>query len=130
VAAWTDNQRMRADLGFPPDDTASLPDDQIDDAFARAGLRHADDATANTYAHVIVVEQLWAQAASSTDYTQNASSEKASQLFDHYSQMLDKWTKATADAINLSAAGEAGSVRSGRQTRIPARLKEFPGGGW
>lgn len=127
MSSWTDNQRLRVDLGFPPDDTGSLPDAQLDDAYARAGERYADANSANAYAHVLVLEQLWAQAASSTDYTQNDTVEKASQLFDHYGKMLDKWTKAMNDAMSLAAAGESGSVRSGRQTRIPSRLKEFPG---
>jgi hypothetical protein len=129
---YDQNQRLRVDVGFAPDDIVGLPDAQIEDAYERAGVIYTDTASVNASARVIVLEQLYAAAVTSTDYTQNSTQEKASQLFDHYGKLLDKWNAALDGAINLAAAGESGSVRSGRQTRKPARLKEFPGGtaGW
>lgn len=128
---YDQNQRLRVDVGFGPDDIVSLPDAQIDDAYARSGVLYTDTASANASAHVIVLEQLYAQAARRIDYTQNATQNKSSQVFDHYGKLLEQWNKTLGEAQNLAAAGESGSVRSGRQTRKPARLKEFPGwGGW
>ena len=124
---WDDKQRLRVDVGFKPDDIVSLPDEQIDDAYERAGAIYTDTTSVNAAARVLVLEQLYAQAARRIDYTQNATQNKSSQVFDHYGQLLERWNKALGEAINLAAAGESGSVRSGRQVRKPARLKEFPG---
>jgi hypothetical protein len=126
--AYTVNQRFRMDVGFAPDDTLSLPDEQIEDAYERAGSLYTAAATVDAAARVIVLEQLYAAAVTSTDYTQNNSTEKASQLFDHYGKLLDKWNGALKSAISAAAVDEAGSVFSGHSVRKPPRYKEFPGG--
>lgn len=123
-------QRLRVDVGFAPDDSASLPDAQIDDAYYRAGLLYTGTPSVDAAARVIVLEQLYAAAVTSTDYTQNNSTEKASQLFDHYGKLLDKWNAALTKAVSVAAVDEAGSVFSGHSVRKPPRVKEFPGGAW
>jgi hypothetical protein len=130
--AYTQYQRHRVDVGFAPDDTLSLPDEQIEDAYDRAALLYTDTASVEAVARVIVLEQLYAAAKTSTDYTQNNTTEKASQLFDHYEKLLDKWNAALTKAINVATVDEAGSVFSGHSVRKPPRYKEFPGGvsGW
>lgn len=129
---YNDVQRVRMNCGFAPNDSAGLPNDQIQDALNRAAARYDDPASVQAAATVIVLEQLYASAVTATDYTQNATQEKASQRFDHYGKLLDKWNKALQAAIDEAAVEAAGgTVRSGRQVRKPARLKEFPGGsGW
>jgi hypothetical protein len=128
---YTELQRIRMACGFKPDDTASLPDEQIQDALDRAGERTSDPTVQRIAATVLVLEQLYAEAVTATDYTQNNTQEKASQRFDHYGKLLDKWNKALAQAEEEAAVAAAGgTVRSGRQVRKPARLKEFPGGPW
>ena len=127
---YTQYQRLRVDVGFAPDDTLSLPDEQIDDAYERANLLYTATTSVEAAARVIVLEQLYAAAVTSTDYTQNNSTEKASQLFDHYGKLLDKWNGALKSAISAAAVDEAGSVFSGHSVRKPPRYKEFPGGGW
>jgi hypothetical protein len=58
------------------------------------------------------------------DYTQNNTTEKASQRYDHLVRELRRWEGLLEDAVTY----EAGAVRSGKPMQIPPRIKEYPRG--
>jgi hypothetical protein len=95
MATPQDYERLRVDCGLAPSDTVTLPDWQAEDNFDRAALIYPDPliplGAQDAYTRVLTLEQLYASAVTSTDYTQNNSTEKASQLFDHYGKLLDMW---------------------------------------
>lgn len=66
------------------------------------------------------------QAANEVDYTQNKTSEKASQRYDHLVRELRRWENLLEEAVTL--ASDSGAVRSGKPMQIPPRVKEYPWG--
>jgi hypothetical protein len=100
---------LRTDVGLAPDDIVTLPDAQAEDNFTRAAVVYPDPANPlgaqDAYTRVITIEQLYAQAVTSTDYRQNNSQESASQLFDHYKLLLDLWNGKLSNAVSGVAAG-------------------------
>lgn len=127
MATATERSRLRLDLGLAADDTTSLPDATIDDIFVEAGESYTDGASLLASTRVIALRRLRAQSASAVDYTQNNTTEKASQRFAHLTKLLDEWQKQLDTAV---AGARGSSARFGRTTRKPARIKEYPGGGW
>jgi hypothetical protein len=109
VATQQDYERLRVDCGLAPTDVVSLPDAIAEDNFDRAALIYPDPLTpyGAQYASTVVLtlEQLYASAVTSTDYTQNNSQEKASQLFDHYGKLLDMWRGKLKGAAMGGATG-------------------------
>jgi hypothetical protein len=107
--ALTNYQILRIDVGLATDDTASLPDEQAQANMDRAALLYPDPlnpaGAQDAYTRVITIEQLYAKAVTSTDYTQNNSQEKASQLFDHYKALLDMWKGKLSNCVAGIAAG-------------------------
>lgn len=128
MATETERQRLRLDLGLSADDTASLSDAAADAVFGEAAEEYTDVASIKAATRVIALTRLRVAAASSVDYDQNNSSEKASQRFAHLTTLLNEWQGKLDEAI---ADGRGSGVRSGRTTRKPARIKEYPGSwGW
>lgn len=128
MATVTDYQRLRMDLGLQPDDESQIDNDQAELLFVRAGETYTDAASAATYTRVLAIRGLLVQAANEVDYTQNESSEKASQRFAHLSKLLDLWRGELAAVVGAAAGS---SARFGKTTRRPARVKEYPGSwGW
>jgi hypothetical protein len=109
MATQEDYERLRIDCGLRPDDTTTLPDPQAEDNFDRAALIYPDPlnpyGAQDAYTRVLTLEQLYARAVISTDYTANNSTEKASQLFDHYGKLLDLWRRKLTDASLGGASG-------------------------
>lgn len=126
MATDTERQRLRMDLGFQPNDIASLPDAIIDDMFDEAAQFYSDPASIAVSVRVTALRRLTMQAANEVDYTKNNTSEKASQRYDHLVKELARWEDLLEYAIALS--GESGSVRSGRPTSLPPYVREFPYG--
>jgi len=120
----TERERLRLDLGFAKDDILSLPDVTIDDVFAEAGERYEDPASATVATRVISLRRLLIQAANEVDYTQNNTSEKASQRYDHLNRELSRWISFLNDAV----AEESGAARSGKPSSNPPRVREYPYG--
>lgn len=118
-------ERLRLDLGLAAADTTSLSDVIAQDIIDEAGESYTDATSIHAGSRVIAIRRLRAQAASSVDYTQNNSQEKASQRFAHLGELLEEWQAKLDDAV--AAASTTGTARFGRPTRKPARLKEFPG---
>lgn len=125
MATLLEQQRLRLDLGLLADDTTSLPDATIDAIFVEAGETYTG-ASLLASTRVIAIRRLRAQAASSVDYTQNNTSERASQRFAQLGALLTEWQGILDEAV----AGTRSAARFGRTTRRPARIKEHPGGGW
>lgn len=113
MATPQDYQWLRLDCGLAQNDTGTLPDAQAEDNFDRAALLYPDPTNpagaqfATT--RVLTIEQLYAAAVTQTDYTQNNSQEKASQLFDHYGKLLDLWKGKQREAA-LGGTGSGGSA--------------------
>lgn len=124
MATTLEQQRLRLDLGFSASDTTNLPDATIDAIFVEAGESYSDSASLVAATRVIALRRLRVQAAASVDYTQNNSSERASQRFTHLGQLLAEW-QGHLDTAVKTARGS--SARFGRTTRRPARIKEYPG---
>ena len=78
MATETQRVRLRSDIGAT---VASLPDDDADDIFTEAGEKYTDADSITAYTRVLAIRRLMANAAKLTDYTQNESQEKQSQVF-------------------------------------------------
>ena len=126
MATLVEQQRLRMDLGFQPDDTASLSDATIDAIFLEAGEYYTDPASIAASTRVLCLRRLMMQAANEVDYTKNNSTEKSSQRYDHLSKELARWEDILEYATALS--GGSGAVRSGKSQQLPPRLREYPYG--
>jgi len=114
------------DLGFDPADIVSLSDALADAIFVEAGETWTDPTSVMYGTRVISIRRLLMQAVVEVDYQQNNTSEKASQRYDHLAKELLRWEDLLLGAENLAA--ESGSVRSGKPTQNPPRVKEYPWG--
>lgn len=101
--------------------------DEVDDIFAEAGETYTDEATIKAYTRVIGIQRLLASSTKLTDYTQNQSNEKQSQVFDHLKDMLGLWKGKTSQAEHDAAIANSGAARFGSMRRKPKRYKEYPG---
>jgi len=126
MATTLEQQRLRMDLGFLPDDTASLSNEVIDDIFLEAGEYLTDATSVAVNARVISIRRLLMQAANEVDYTQNRTSEKASQRHAQLEKELLRWEDLLDKAV--TAAGDLGAVRSGKPMQQPPRMREYPWG--
>ena len=110
-------ERLRADLDA---DEGVLTDAEIDDAFARAETQYADNSAAvEASARILTIQQLLAGAAKRADYSQNASSERRSQVFEH----LLRLRAIYVGEIN-AALGTAVQWAGLRRTEV--RIEEYP----
>lgn len=123
MATLVEQQRLRVALGLQPNDITSLPDDVIDAIFDEAGETYTDATSIHAATRVIALDRLLIQAASDVDYTQNNTSEKASQRYAMLSKERERWQAKLDEAV---AAGRSSAARFGRTTRKPARIKEYP----
>ena len=119
----TATERLRLDLGLAADDTTTLPDLEATDIFSEAGETYTDAASIKASSRVIALYRLMAQAATVTNYTQNASREESGTIFANYARLLALWQGHLADAV-ISANG--GAARFGSMRQKPARVKEYP----
>lgn len=123
-----DYQALRDDTG--------RTEDTLDDTAAEAKFVQAESLypTAGVYAgaRVLLLRKDWQDASQQADYTQNEESEKLSQIADAKRALLLYWEgRVTADIANDTLLNGSSAVRSGRSTRKPARIKEYPGSwGW
>jgi hypothetical protein len=126
LATATERERLRLDVGLAASDTTSLSDATIDAIFVEAGETYTDATSLLAATRVIVLRRLRAQSASAVDYTQNNSTEKASQRFQQLGELLAEWQGKLDEAVTGASSSAA---RFGRTTRKPARIREYPGGG-
>lgn len=123
MATETERARLRSDIGA---DSTSLPDATADALFVEAGEMYTEAGPIAAYTRVLAIRRLMANAARLTDYTQNESQEKQSQIFAQLKQLLAFWQGELDDAI--AAASTVGAARFGGLRRKPKAVKEWPGG--
>ncbi len=101
MATEIDRERLRGDLDADDD---ALTDAEIDDAFARAAAQYGDNSTAvDAAARVVAIQQLLAGAAKQTDYGQNESSERRSQVFDQLMRLRAVYEGDLQAALDAAA---------------------------
>lgn len=98
--------------------------DEVDAIFVEAGEIYTDATSIYAYTRVLGLRRLLASAAKLTDYTQNQSQEKQSQVFDHLRALLTFWQSEANNAV--AAAVTTSAARFGGQRRKPARIIEYP----
>ena len=123
MATETQRTRLRSDIGA---DSTSLPDATADDIFTEAGEKYTDADSITAYTRVLAIRRLMANAAKLTDYTQNESQEKQSQIFTNLQKLLAFWLGELDTAV--AAASTVGAARFGGMRRKPKRVREYPGG--
>ena len=123
MATETQRVRLRSDIGAT---VTSLPDDDADDIFTEAGEKYTDADSITAYTRVLAIRRLMANAAKLTEYTQNESQEKQSQVFAQLKQLLAFWLGELDTAV--AAASTVGAARFGGMRRKPKRVREYPGG--
>jgi hypothetical protein len=110
-------ERLRADLDA---DESALTDADVDDAFARAEAEYASNTHAvEASVRIVAIHQLLSGAAKRVDSRQNASSEQASQLFDHLLRLRTIYVSALHSALGSG-------VQWGGLRRKPTRVEEYP----
>lgn len=124
MAELIDYQRLRMALGLRPDDESQIDNDQAELIFVQAGETYTDAAGITVYTRVLALDSLLMQAANDVDYTQNNTTEKASQRYAMLSKERDKWQKRLEEVI---AAARSSAARFGRTKRKPTRIYEYPG---
>lgn len=119
----TSDQRsdLRLDLGLDDDETV-LTNTAIDRLYTRAAESYTDTGVIEAWVRVQACRQLRNKASTLTDYTQNASSERLSQVFANLDKMQAGFER------DLAAAKRSGmsSVRKGTMNGKPTREKEYP----
>ena len=110
---------FRADIG---DENEAFSNSDIDTLETAAIEAYGAD-VAYEGARLIAVTRLMMNVAKFADYTQNDSSEKKSQKFSNLSKMRTIYKDELSEAQERVAGS---SVRAGRSTRKPSRLKEYP----
>lgn len=123
MAEDIDYQRLRLDLGLDRDDLDSLSDESAEMIFDEAGESYTDAGSIKAATRIIAIDRLLIQAAADVDYTQNENSKKASQRYAMLERERAKWEKRLQVAVSASSGS---GVKSGRTTRKPARIKEYP----
>jgi hypothetical protein len=124
LATLLEQQRLRLDLGLAATDTTNLPDATIDALYVEAGETYTDAASLLAATRVIYLSRLLVQAAAEVDYTQNNTTERASQRFAHLKELLGYWQQRLDEAV---VATSGGAARFGSMRQKPARIKEYPG---
>lgn len=120
MANATDYQRLRDDIGATVD---SLSDEDADAIFVEAGETYSDAASLLASTRVIALRRLLASSAKMTSYTQNNSREELSDVFKHLTQLLAYWR----GELDTATRATGSTARFGKPTRIPRRIKEYPG---
>ena len=119
----TANQRsdLRLDMGLDDDETV-FSNTEVDRLFVRAADTYDTTAEQEAYARVLACKQLRNKTSTLTDYQQNDSSEKLSQVFKHLDRMQ---TDFEADLVAVRRRNVP-SMRVARMNQKPARKLEHP----
>jgi hypothetical protein len=117
MASVIQRERLRGDLDV---DEVALSDAEIDDAFARAAERYGDNTGAvEASARVVAIQQLLGGAAKRADTSQNESSQRHSQVFEHLMRLRAIYLADLQEALN--AVAQFGGLH-----RKPTRIEEYP----
>src|SRR5690606_23162608 len=93
--------RLRRDVGATAD---SRPDPECDAIYAEAAEEYPEGAAQDAQARVIALRAILASSAKLVTYRQNASSESASDVFKHLSQLVEYWQGVRDAAVADSQA--------------------------
>lgn len=122
MATELQRQRLRDDIGAT---VTSLSDDDADAVYTRAAESYPTEGAAqDAQARIIAIRGLLASSAKMTTYRQNASSENASDVFKHLSELLKMWRGELA--LAEAAASTSGAARFGGMRRKPKKIREYP----
>jgi hypothetical protein len=111
--------RLRRDIGA---NEYSLGTNDANDLFTEAAESYtAGTAAYYAYVRIIAIRGIRASAAKMTTYSQNQSSENASDVFKHLGELLKDWQKELAGAEN---SGGRNTIRATKRMR---RIREYPG---
>lgn len=124
MATDTQRQRLRLDLGLAATDTTSLSNETIDALFVEVEESYTDSGSIIAATRVLAIRRLMIQAASDVDYTQNNTTEKASQRYAMLEKELARWQGKLDEAVGATSNGAA---RFGKTLHKPQRIKEYPG---
>ena len=126
MATTSQRDRLRSDLGLT---CYELPDALADQYYTWGQDDYPDNAAAaGATTRLIVIDNLLAQAAKRTDYRQNQSEEKLSQLFEHLRALRKIYTDALDDALN---AGSTWVMFGGLRRRDNPRIdRPYHREGW
>lgn len=117
MATQLERERLRGDLDANED---ALTDAEIDDVFARAEAQYGGNGAAvEAAARVIAIQQLLAGAAKRADTSQNASSERRSQVFENLMRLRALYTDEVSAALGTP-------VQWAGLRRTEARVEEYP----
>ena len=115
----TERERLRLDTGHS---VTSLDNTEADAIFVRAAEEYSATAM-QAGARVLAIQYLLADASKLNDYTQNMTTESASQIFGHLRKLLDYWQDVAKD----DDAATRSKARFGQTKGKPTRIKGFPG---
>lgn len=114
--------RVRRDVGA---DAVSLPDSSIDAAYTEAAETFPTAGKAqDAFVRVILLRGMVADAARLTDYAQNESQDKRSQVFMQLHQLLTYWEGVLEEAEAKEA--RTGAVQIGAFRLRPKRIVDVP----
>lgn len=103
MAGLTDYERLRRDVGADED---ALSNTSAAEIFAEAAELYTGTASRRCGTRVLALQGMLAIAAKETDYSQDTTQERASQLYDHLKDLLEHWQgeldKALLDELNAS----------------------------
>lgn len=116
-----EKQRLRLETG---DDSASLPDADLDALFEIAEADYAGYGRAAQYAFARLLrrQSLLAQARKQVDYSANESSEKLSQI----AAGLESDVARDMDVLSVLIAQSRPAFGVGKSRRVPPRQQETP----
>jgi hypothetical protein len=114
---------LRSDVGT---NEIGLPDVEAEALFTRAAVISSVDAIQESLTRIYYLRGLLSSSAKLTTYRQNQTQENISDIFEHVKYLLQYWEKTLELAYADEAAGADSGVRSGRQTKYPTRMKEYP----
>lgn len=125
MAVVTITDTIRARMRFALQlDAASLTDDIIDMVFEQAEEDYSTAAAITAQAHILVIEALLFGAAKEVAYTQNSTSERADQRFDHLAKLHPLWQSKLKQALDDAHVG--GMMMWGNLNKKPTREEEYP----
>ena len=121
--AATDSERTRFRRKLDGSET-SMPDPYIDDVVDEAAAAYSgySRAVILAYAYVLGFRDLKARAVKQTDYKQNDSEEKRSQML----AGLDKLEKTYQGDLDTLLEASSAPVFFGQGKVVPSRIKEYP----
>jgi len=104
MATEEQRERVRFDTGYDSGDGGGLSDAVIDGLYTDAAALWGTSTAIEAQVRLDVIDNLLMQAAKRVDYSQNESSEKMGQVFDHLYKAREKFQKALDLETSVASA--------------------------